>query len=191
MSKIALLLPGLLILSACMPSLESKEPPERSYWLDAVDIGSDALRDGLRVNVAVSVVPGLQSDRILILESDQRLNYYAGALWADSLEPLLESVLERSLSRSGAITDEVLVRVRLERFFALEGAGEAAPVVELRARLEGRTDGRITCAVEESSRADSNRLRDVVAAHQTLVDELAHSVARFASLLADGGEGSC
>jgi ABC-type uncharacterized transport system auxiliary subunit len=191
MSKAFLLLPCLLILSACMPSLDSTEPPERSYWLDAVDLGSDEVRDGLRVNVAVSVVPGLESDRIWILEGDQRLNYYAGAFWADSLEPLLESVLERSLNGSGPITDEVLVRVQIERFFALEGAGEAAPVVELHARLEGRADGRITCEFANSSRAGSNRLRDIVAAHQSLVDELAGAVARFAGELADGGEISC
>jgi ABC-type uncharacterized transport system auxiliary subunit len=171
----------LLMTAGCMPSLESGEPPERIYWLEPANVESE-----LAVDVHVAVVPGLNSDHIWLLERDQRLNYYAGAFWADSLGPLLESVLDRSLNRAGSVKSAVVVDVLIERFFAVEAGNDVVPDVELSARLSGRAGEEIICSLARTRTARSGRLRDIVAAHQALVDELAGAVGRFADALRQG-----
>jgi ABC-type uncharacterized transport system auxiliary subunit len=172
--------------AGCMPSLESGEPPERVYWLEPVDVTSS-----VSVQVDVSVVPGLEGDRIWILQPDQRLNYYAGAFWADSVAPLLSSVLDRSLNGAGAVAQGVAVEVLIERFFAVEAPGGAPPEIELAARIRGTASEPVVCLIRETRRAGSSRLRDIVAAHQALTEELARAVARFAASQAEGRAASC
>ncbi len=153
------------LLGGCVPDFRSTHPPPRVYWLSPVSIS-----DPPPVTVTLAVVPGLDTDRIWVLEPDQRLNYYAGAFWPDRLQVVLQSVLDRSLdSRSGAPHVDVL----LERFFAVGDPASGAPVVEIAARIE---TPELHCRFESSSQAGSDRLRDIVAAHQTLLDELVRAV---------------
>ena len=177
--RVQLLLPALIALAttaACMPTLESAEPPQRVYWLEPA---SNAGAADVNVHPRVTVVPGLDSDRILVLEPDRRLNHFAGAFWPDSLEPLLQSVLARALAaESRAPTVELDVVV--ERFFAVAAPAAAAPEVVLRARIEDRRSGR-TCTFDGSARAATNRLRDIVAAHQETLDGLARALGRIAA----------
>ena len=70
--------------ASCIPDLKSDLPPDRIYWLEVPE-----LQDPPAVDLQLSVVPGLDSDRIWLLQRDQRLNYYAGAYWADNLRPWL------------------------------------------------------------------------------------------------------
>ncbi|MEJ2087602.1 MAG: ABC-type transport auxiliary lipoprotein family protein [Gammaproteobacteria bacterium] len=181
------LLPVIVLAAAgCMPSLESSEPPDRVYWLEPTEAAST-----VGVEVHVSVVPGLDDDRIRVLQPDRRLNYYAGAFWADSLAPLLQSVIDRSVNGTAKADRSVIVHVLIERFFAVESGAATPPEVELAARLRGGPDHAGACLVRTSSVAGSTRLRDIVAAHQSIADELAHAVGRFASTLAEGGAVSC
>jgi hypothetical protein len=173
-------------LAGCMPSLESSEPPARSYWLDAADAAGP-----VRVTVHLSVVPGLDTERIQVLEPDQRLNYYAGAYWVENLEPLLESVLDRSLNGPGDQQHAVSLEVSVERFFAVSLGEGGAPDVVLTADYRGVVGIGVHCAFDERVRAGSARLRDIVAAHQALVDDLAGALAGFAARLAEGGDVSC
>ena len=94
--------------ASCMPDLKSDLPPDRIYWLEVPE-----LQDPPAVDLQLSVVPGLDSDRIWLLQRDQRLNYYAGAYWPDNLRPLLESLLARSLLSDRSAAD---VQVLIERF---------------------------------------------------------------------------
>ena len=159
----------LVLASGCMPDLKSDLPPDRVYWLEVPQIS-----DPPAVDIRVSVVPGLDSDRIWILERDQRLNYYAGAYWPDNLRPLLESLLSRSLDASSTGSD---LHVLVERFFALEGSSGVPAEVVLRALLE--SEG-ASCRVERIASPNGDRLRDVVAGHQRVLDQLAAALAEFA-----------
>lgn len=156
-------------LGGCMPDLKSDLPPDRVYWLEAPEpVDSPAL------DLRLSVVPGLDSDRLWVLQRDQRLNYYAGAYWQDDLRPLLESLLRRSLnSQSKALEVHVLV----ERFFALEAGGGAPPDVVVRALLESAG---VRCRFDYAQSLQDDRLRDVVAGHQHALDALAAAVATLA-----------
>ena len=172
----AALLPAL---GGCVPSLESTEPPDRVYWLDTTMIENPA-----QMTLRVSVVPGLDSDRILILEQDQRLNYYAGAFWPDNLQPLLQSAMARSLNArpnarpSGPADSNI--EVTIERFFALESSTGDPLQVELRARIAGAPAAGLDCRFGQKVTAASRRLRDIVAAHQALLDQLTREVNRLA-----------
>ena len=174
-ARAAVVVAAMLILSmlqtGCMPSLESSEPPVRIYWLDTTEI-----KDPAPVRVRIKVVPGLDSDHIWILQGDQRLNYYAGAFWADRLQPLLDSVLTRSLG--DAVADAPELQATIERFFALE-SDDGIPEVELRARITTRE--LTSCQFTAREQARSERLADIVAAHQLLLDRLARELNRLAT----------
>lgn len=161
----ALALTLAVLLGGCMPELKSEHPPPRVYWLEPVPVS-----DPPPLAVTVTLVPGLDTDRIWVLEPDQRLNFYAGAFWPDRLQVLLQSILDRSLDTRA---DAPAVRVLVERFFAVGDPGAGAPEVVIAARIESQA---LRCRFESLGRADSDRLRDIVAAHQALVDALVHAV---------------
>jgi len=168
-SPIALLLVPWVLLVGCMPDLKSERPPERIYWLETTVVEAPPA-----VELRVDVVPGLNSDRIWLLESDQRLNFYAGAHWPDQLRPVLESLISRALPASEAARP---MGVLIERFFAVAEAADSPPRIELIAEL---TSNAAVCRVARSQPAASGRLRDIVAGHQMLVDELIDAIAVFA-----------
>jgi hypothetical protein len=157
-----------LLLPGCMPDLKSERPPERIYWLEPV-----AIADPPAVSPRVQVVPGLDSDRVWLLESDQRLNFYAGVRWPDSLPRLLASLISRSLDSQ---VREPKVDILIERFFAVEQGGGDPPDIVLSARLD---TGDERCRFEAVRPAATARLRDIVAGHQTLLDELTAAIAEF------------
>ena len=163
----ALLLTALL--TGCMPDLKSDLPPDRVYWLEVPEVG-----DPSAVDLRLEVVPGLDSDRIWLLQRDQRLNYYAGAYWPDNLRPLLSSLLSRSLESD---SNGTAVTVLIERFFAVEVGEGMPPEIGVRAIFE--SEGR-RCRFEQVQTAGGDRLRDVVAGHQRVLDALAAALAEFA-----------
>jgi len=173
------------LLSGCIPSFESDEPPTRIYWLRPAPAQKPIASNAAKVPVQVTVVPGLDSDHIWILQRDQRLNYYAGAHWPDTLRPLLQSVLERSIVRPASAPAGLSFEILIERFFAVETAAEGTPSIELRARISGSELASASCVFDASSNPSTGRLRDIVAAHQAVLDQLAEEVARLASLAAN------
>ena len=166
-----LLVPTLAIslLCGCMPELKSDSPPERIYWMETTEIEATPA-----VRLQVSVVQGLDSDHIWLLEQDQRLNFYAGAFWPDNLRPLLDSLMNRSLR---AHRDGLEIDLLVERFFAVDRGADLPPEVTLRALV---TQAELSCRFERSRNANTDRLRDVVAAHQALLDTLTGAVATLA-----------
>ncbi|MEM8766590.1 MAG: hypothetical protein AAGE43_04050 [Pseudomonadota bacterium] len=163
------LLLATLLLGGCMPDLKSERPPERIYWLEGTTL--DAPPD---VQPVVAVAPGLDTDRIWRLEADQRLNYYAGAFWPDNLRPLLASHMDRAFLAAGRGPE---LSILLERFFAVDRGEGLAPSVEVRA-LFGVAGER--CVFEAATEANGARLRDIVAAHQEMLDALTRAAARTA-----------
>ncbi len=167
--RITVLLLVLSALSGCMPDLKSERPPERIYWLEGTKLDGPPA-----VQPRVSVVPGLDTDRIWRLEADQRLNYYSSAFWADTLRPLLTSHMNRAFLSTGA---EPELSILLERFFAVDRGEALPPRIEVRA-LFGFDGER--CVFEAATEAEGPRLRDIVAAHQAMLDALTRAAAATA-----------
>lgn len=169
--SVPLLIVMSMLLCGCLPDLKSEVPADRVYWLETTNLVAPPV-----LQLRLEVAPGLATDHLLLLERDQRLNVYAGAFWPDSLQPLLESLLQRSLGLAGDAPSGPVLNVYVERFFAVEAVAGEPPGVEVQALF--RT-GESVCRFARSQVAASNRLRDIVAAHQRLLDTLAEGVADF------------
>ena len=102
-NQFLIILLSLFLITACAGILDSELPAERTYWLHPL-ITSDADADGASspsLEVTVTAVPGLDTDRILILQSGARLNHYQAARWPDNVPEVLESLLRRTLESTG------------------------------------------------------------------------------------------
>lgn len=192
-------LPALLFLVAlsgglggCAGLLDSDEPPTSEWWLEATAPGAPADRESQTLVLHLTVIPGLDTDRILNLGPQARLNHYAGAYWPDHLPEVLASVLARSFEQGGWRTVRLDDRVRQgdECLLTLETRAFYGRVDRdnLTRGVETRFDGVLICDDTRkpvSSRQDiqvtENRMGAIVAAFQTAlgrnVDELTASMA--------------
>lgn len=184
---LSLILAFSLVLSACSGLTQSDKPAINVWWLQPVSDAPQVNRTTGQTPVVlhVSVVPGLDSDKILTLSGDAQLKPYAGARWADDLPVLVDSLLARSLQASGQF--DVLQRGRA-------GAANAAceiglEVNEFFAEIDsgGRTrgvkiavDGEYRCgsadplelALHASVGVNEERMSDVIAAFQKALDQV-------------------
>jgi ABC-type uncharacterized transport system auxiliary subunit len=105
--KTKTLLPALalltLLLASCSGVMDSAQPARQYYMLVpyAGSAGTSDPSTGPVLSVAVSAVPGLDSNRVQALSSDARLSPYANARWPDHLPEVLSSVIQRSLASTG------------------------------------------------------------------------------------------
>ncbi len=176
-----LLILSAALLTACGGLLESDRAPVQTWWLEPLDAGERPARgDWLTINV--SGVPGLDTDRILNINRDSRLNHYEGARWPDHAPDLLASVLARSIESTGQFS-RVTVRhsrpsdgchldLELRQFFArLDGAGDPTGVsLELSGSLDCG-DGPSPVRVGGSAGVASSLMRDIVAGFQAALDQ--------------------
>lgn len=93
----------MLFAGACTGLTQSDKPAISKWWLEPYVATSQPVTVDLPVSVALSVtvVPGLDTDRILTLSDDAELGQFASARWVDNLPELLASLLERSLQATG------------------------------------------------------------------------------------------
>jgi cholesterol transport system auxiliary component len=100
---LSIILLSLFGMVACAGILDSKQPAERTYWLEPLIVQGATTDGAARPSIVVTVkaAPGLDTDRLLILESGARLNHYAGARWPDNTPEVLESLLRRTLESTG------------------------------------------------------------------------------------------
>lgn len=176
-----------LALTACKGLFQSEKPALNVWWLQPLTVAprvEDAVAPATLV-LDFTVVPGLDTERILALSSDAQLKPYAGARWADALPDLIASLVSRSLQGSGRF--EVVEHGR---------AGAAAPACKMQLELSeffadidpgGRTRGvsvgiagNYRCgaaqARELKSRAhvgvDAQGMSAIVAAFQKALDQV-------------------
>jgi len=90
-------------LTACSGLTRSDQPATKTWWLEPYAGNVDEVSPGAPklVEISVTVVPGLDTDRILTLSDDAQLNQFAAARWADNLPELVESLVGRSMEASG------------------------------------------------------------------------------------------
>jgi ABC-type uncharacterized transport system auxiliary subunit len=145
--------------------------PARTYWLTPPDVDA-ALQPA---NVSVTAVPGLDTDRMLALDPDQRLVPYAGARWNGPIPQLVQSLASRSLDDVGG---EGMLRLEVRRFFVEQDReSHGAAVIELAAWHPTRED-RFEVFVARSELAES-RLGAVAAGFQQAVDRIMSDLAEW------------
>lgn len=184
-SRLTILALTFLLVSACSGVMDSKQGARQIYLLtpDPSITGAPAPATAPSLAVAISVVPGLDTDRIMALGLDARLSPYANARWPDHLPEVITSVLKRSLAASGkfssveassrASSDGWLLALELQQFYGIQDStGETSRVrVELTGTLE--CNGKIVpLRLSDSNSVSEERLSAVVAAHQRGLNEV-------------------
>ena len=175
--------------AGCAGLLDSEEPADRVYWLDpyvvpAPDVVADTKSS---LSIFVGAAPGLDTDRLLILEPDARLNHYASARWPDNIPDVIQSHLQVTLESSGRFARvsagpasraaQRHLELELREIYTVASRSGQAPVV--RVALGGyvncsETDDLI--ALRASVSVDNNRLSNVVAAYQVALDEVSRQL---------------
>jgi len=174
--RIAILAAAAALAAGCFGSLKEPVPQPLVYRIGAPKLAAGApLAADLKIDVG-QVAPGLDSSGIATRWPGQRLDYVAGARWAEELPQLLEAALVESLQDSGRlrsvqgdfgrfrVTHTLVVEVR--RFEAdYTGGGLPVAQVELTATI-GKTDRRVLASftVSASESAAENRQTALVAA---------------------------
>lgn len=213
----ALLACGFLMsLSGCSGGLHSSAPAEQAYVLRAApaavaasaEPGSPLPGGTLRVAHTLAV-PGLESDRIVVVRADHRLDAYANSRWAGPLPEVVDALAVETLRSSGRfasveddrtpVVSDYVLRMTLRHFEAEYGAtaGDtkasvaAAPPPTLRVTLDclvvRRGDGTVVASftADASQPAGANRLSAAIDGFETaLRAALSQVVVQTASAVA-------
>ena len=183
--QLSIILVSIFGIAACASTLDSNQPAERTYWLNPLIMPGATRAGGSSPSLVVTVaaVPGLDTDRMLILQSGARLNFYQAARWPDNVPEVLESLLRRSLESTGAYTrvsgghDERSadwqLQLEVSEFYTVSTSSVDAG--EVRVVLNGYVNCR-NADHAISLRADANpgseRLSLIVAAHERALHEV-------------------
>jgi len=201
MTRILAILSTSFALTACSGVFESKLDAPQAYVLrlPPATAPAAATSGGSVLLQRPEAGPGLDSDRIALLRSDQRFDFYAASRWAAPAPDLIESVMLDALRATGAFSavfDDSApyapvynLRCGLRRFesdYTSErgGAGGRAPTVHvaLDCTLGRRRDRQLLASftAQGSSVAGEDRLSAVVAAFEaataTAMKELGRAI---------------
>ena len=93
-----------LLLAGCSSGLHSDSPATQVYVLrTSVHPRSDLTRSDASLHVSRPMAgPGLDSDHILLVESNHRMSYYVASRWPDVLPAVVEALTVEALRSSGA-----------------------------------------------------------------------------------------
>lgn len=178
-TRLTPLLMAALLLAACSSVMDSKQPAKQYYLLtpDTASTAATESATGPTLSLAVSVVPGLDTDRVLALSPDARLSPYANARWPDHLPEVITSVMKRSLIASGKFSsveesshlrnDGWLLKLEVQQFYGIQNsAGETSRVrVEMAGTIECN-EASTPLGLSSSNSVSAEQLSAVVAAHQ-------------------------
>ena len=176
----------MLALGACSGLTQSDKPAMRTWWLEPyMDLSPDktpALPSLL--SLSVTVVPGLDTDRILTLSENAELNHYSSARWAENLPELLASLTGRSLESSGRFEvlsagtaggrDHCDLHLEVREFFAsLEPSGLTSDVrLAVHGRYQCESAEALALMVKASVPVHDQQMSAIVAAFQQATDEI-------------------
>ena len=197
MTRILAILSTCFAITACSGVFDSKIEAPQAYVLrlPPATAPAAAANAGNVLLQRPEAGPGLDSDRIALLRSDQRFDFYAASRWAAPAPDLIESVMIDALRATGAFSavfDDTSpfaprynLRCTLRRFEADYTAGGRAPTVHVALDCTlGRHRDRVllgSFTAQGSSVASEDRLNAVVAAFEaasaTAMTELGRATA--------------
>ncbi len=165
--------------------LDSKQPAERVYWLEPLIVQHAVVTDSSRPSLVVSVTaaPGLDTDRLLILELGARLNHYAAARWPDNIPEVLGSHLRTTLESTGRFSRvssgpasrsmDWALELEVRKLYTLANARKVQMVLSGYVSC-GATDYAI--AMHATAGIDDDRLSEIVAAYQRVLNEVSRQL---------------
>jgi ABC-type uncharacterized transport system auxiliary subunit len=172
------------VLAACSGVLESGKPAKQVYMLQPPPASSTSESAHIPQTLIMSVkaVPGLDTDKILVLGNDARLNPVSNARWSDNLPEVFTSITRRYLSGTnhfGAVKegqlsrpDEWQLELELQAFYGTQSSGGNTDGVEL------MMEGLLHCGgeqyvlrISQQGSASGDSLSALVAAHQRVLNK--------------------
>ena len=188
-SALTSLLAMTVLVVACGGIMTSDHPVKSTYLLEPLPAPSGEKPGETWPPLALSVtaVPGLDTDHILALGRDARLQHYANARWADFLPEVLNSVTRRSLASSGHFeavrattapdSGDWTLALEVQQFYGIQdGVGTTSSVA---ARFEGLlrcNDADHQLQLSSSKSVHEERLSVVVDAHQQALNEVTRAL---------------
>jgi cholesterol transport system auxiliary component len=195
--------------SGCTGLFHSTARPEQVYYLrpPPATAAAGATAGGADANAMAALVPpaslrvthplavpGLDSPHIMLVQTDHRMNFYAGSRWPAPASDLIEALAVETLRASGAwasvedtaspFPSDYVLETDVRRFEADYTGGGEAPVVQVVIDcLIGRGEGREVIAsfsATGSTPAAANRLTEVVAAFEQSTGAALESLSRQA-----------
>ncbi len=182
MMRVLTILPVTFALSACGGFFESKLEAPQAYVLRLPPATAPAAAPGSGTLLVrrPEAGPGLNSERIALLRSEQRFDFYAASRWAAPAPDLMESVMVDALRATGAFSavfDDAApfapaysLRCALRRFEADYSKGGRAPTIHvaLDCTLGRHRDRALlgSFTAQGSSVAQEDRLNSVVTAFE-------------------------
>lgn len=185
----------LMLITGCAGGLQSNAPPSQTYILRATPApaSGDTVSTGQSLQIGrVTTDPGLGSDRIVLVQTDHRMGFYAASRWAAELPDLVETLAVATLRATGewdavyafpnSLATDYLLQIAIRRFEADYTAGGGNPTVQVTldctvVRRSGR-DQVASFVVQGSAPATENRLAAVVAAFERAANEALASMAQ-------------
>ena len=179
--------------TGCAGSLlgPSGEAPE-IYRLEVADAAGGAARLPLALGVArPRAAVSLDTERIAVVQADNRFDYFAGVRWSEPAPQMLQAVIVRVLQSDGRyevvvaapnrVPTDRLLDLELRRFEAVYAAGGAAPTVRVEFQatmVDPRQVRRVSSIVASSEVAAADNRRDAVLdAYQRATAEAVHALA--------------
>lgn len=184
------------VFSGCGGLLQSENPRPETYRLGAAasptTTAAGAARPATALGLTVArprAAAALDSDRIALVSTGNRFDYYAGVRWAEPAPQMLQQNLVAALAHSGSfagvfaaparVPSELLLDVEVRRF-EVDATAEGAPVVHvaLQASLvDARRATRVASFTTEAAvPASANRRAAIIAAFDRASAEAVNDV---------------
>jgi len=195
--RTTLILSGALTITGCSGVFESNLAAQQAYVLrlPQAPVPESASGAGSVLVQRPEASPGLGSERIALLRSDQRFDFYAASRWAAPAPDIIESVMIDTLRATGsfaAVFDDSApfaprysLRCTLRRFEADYTKGDRAPTVfvVLDCTLGRHRDRELLASftAQGSAPAAEDRLNAVVAAFEVATATAMAELGRSAS----------
>ena len=175
-----------LSVSACGGMTRSDKPATSTWWLEpytGMTQETPSVPAPL-VAISVTVIPGLDTDRILTLSDDAELNQFASARWADNLPEMFTSLVGRTLETSGRFeivsgrvgggSENCDLQLELQEFFAgLSPSGQTTGVqVSIKGRFQCESREPIPLKLNASVPVHGDRMSEIVAAFQQAMNSV-------------------
>jgi cholesterol transport system auxiliary component len=190
---------GIMAIAGCSGLFHSSAPVTQVYILRATVHPQAQLTAHESASIRVTrplASPGLDTDHLILMQSDRRMNYYIGSRWPTNLPQMIEEMTVDTLSSSGqwaavqdsasAFPSDYLLQMVVRRFEADYTERDAAPEVHVVLDCTvGKRAGREIVAsfiAEGSATAGANRLSEVVAAFEDASNKALAAVSEHSAL---------
>jgi cholesterol transport system auxiliary component len=182
-----------LLLAGCSGGLHSDSPPNQVYVLRSVaHPKSDSAPSAVSLHLSRPIAgPGLDTDHILLVQSEHRMSYFVGSRWPGNLPAVVEGLAVDTLRSSGAwstvqdsssvFSADYLLQIVIRRFEADYAVSPGAPQVHVVLDCTvGKRVGREVVGsfmAEGSATAGANRVSEVVAAFEAAANQALDDIA--------------